>query len=72
MAMLDQLKLAEATPKKDQTPLGRSRRRLADALNLQIELAKADSAGTTLSRTRRRWVKNDAGGKVCFGLQQWV
>lgn len=63
MAMLDQLKLAEASPKKDRTPLGRCRRRLADALELQIELAKSDSAGTALSRTRRRWVKNDIGGK---------
>lgn len=54
MAMLDQLKLAEATPKKDRTPLGRSRRRLADALDHQIELAEADNAEITLSHTRRR------------------
>ncbi len=63
MTVLSQLKLAAATPTQDRTPVGRVRRRLLDGLDLQIELAAADGAGTTVSRTRRRWVKNDADGK---------
>ncbi len=64
MTALSQLKLAAATPTRDRTPVGRVRRRLLDGLDLQIELAAAaDGAGTTVSRTRQRWVKNDTGGK---------
>ena len=75
MAVLDQLTLASATPKRDTTPAGRFRRRLLDAVDLQIEIAKADGAGTELKRTRRRWVKNEAGGKelcsVPVRLRRW-
>jgi hypothetical protein len=63
MAVLDQLTLAAATPKKDNTPLGRFRRRLVEALDVQLDIANADSAGTVFTRSRQRWVKNEAGGK---------
>ncbi len=63
MTALSQLKLASATSTRERTPIGRVRRRRLDDFDLQIELAAADGADTTLSRTPRRWVKNDAGGK---------
>ena len=63
MTMLEQLKLADATPKKDRSPTARLCRKLLDALDLQIDLAEADGAETEVKRTRQRWVSNDAGGK---------
>ena len=63
MAMLDQLTLASATPKRDTTPIGRFRRRLTDGLDLQIEIAMADAAGAVFRRNRQRWIKTDTGGK---------
>ncbi len=43
MAVLDQLKLSSETPKKDISPLGRFRRRLVEAIELQMEIAKTIS-----------------------------
>ena len=57
MVVLDQLKLSSETPKKDISPLGRFRRRLVEAIELQMEIARADLAGVTLTRTRQRRVK---------------
>ena len=75
MAMLDQLTLASATPTRDKTPTGRFRRRMAEALDLQIDIAKADGAGTEFRRTRQRWIKTEAGGKelreVPVRLKRW-
>jgi hypothetical protein len=75
MAMLDQLTLASATPKRDTTPIGRFRRRLIDGLDLQIEMAKADAAGADFRRNRQRWIKTETGGKelreVPVRLRRW-
>ena len=75
MPMLDQLTLASATPSRDKTPTGRFRRRLVEALDLQIEIAKADASGTDFRRSRQRWIKTEAGGKelreVPHRLRRW-
>lgn len=74
MAMLDQLTLASATPKRDATPIGRFRRRLIDGLDLQIEMAKADAAGADFRRNRQRWIKTETGKElreVPVRLRRW-
>ena len=76
MAVLDQLKITNVTQKKDTSPVGRFRRRLVDALELQIDLAKADGSGVPLNRTRQRWVRNEPDGKkelrqVPVRLRRW-
>ena len=52
MAVLDQLKLTNATPRREASPVERFRRRLVDAIQLQIELANADLAGRPLNLKR--------------------
>ncbi len=63
MAILDQIRVTSATPQRSASPVARFRRRLAEALELQIELAKADEVGQALTRTRKRWVKGPSGEK---------
>jgi len=76
MAVLDQFKLTNLAPKRDTSPVGRFRRRLIEALELQVELAKADQAGTQLNRTRPRRVKVGPNGErelrnVPVRLRRW-
>jgi hypothetical protein len=63
MTVLSQFNISSATPQKDNSPIGRFRRRLTDAIGVQIDLAKAENSGETLSRTRQRWVKDPASGE---------
>jgi hypothetical protein len=55
MSVLNQFTLTNATPRKDNSPVGRFRRRLSDAISVQIDLAKAEISGEALNRTRQRW-----------------
>ena len=76
MAVLDQLKLTNATPRREASPVERFRHRLVDAIQLQIELANADLAGRPLNRTRKRWVKDKATGQkelreIPLRLRRW-
>jgi len=76
MAVLDQLRITDASPRRDLSPTGRFRRRLVEALRLQIQLANADSAGVPLNRTRQRWVKTGEKGEkelrqVPVRLRRW-
>ena len=76
MAVLDQLKLTNATPRREASPVERFRRRLVDAIQLQVELANADLAGRPLSRTRQRWVKDKTTGQkelreIPLRLRRW-
>ena len=76
MAVLDQLKLTNATPRREASPVEHFRRRLVDAIQLQIELANADLSGRPLNRTRRRWVKDKATGQkelreIPVRLRRW-
>ena len=76
MPVLDQLKLSDASPRKDLSPVAQFRRRLVDALRVQIELAEADKVGVPLNRTRQRWIKNGTNGEkelthVPVRLRRW-
>ena len=75
MAVLDQLSLSNAAPQRDMSPIGRFRRKIIEAIDLQIAMAEAHAAGTDLKRTRKRWIKNDAGVKelqeVPLRLRPW-
>ena len=48
MAILDQLKLSNVARGKENSPVLRFRRRLIEAIQVQIDLAKADIAGQPL------------------------
>ncbi|MGA9599131.1 MAG: DUF6641 family protein [Methylocystis sp.] len=63
MAILDQLKLSNAARGKQNSPVQRFRHRLIEAIQVQIDLAKADIADQPLQRTRRKWVKVGAAGE---------
>ena len=76
MAVLDQLKPTSETPKRDISPKGRFRRRLVEAIELQMEIAKADLAGVPLTRTRQRRVRVGPNGEsalreVPLKLRRW-
>ena len=75
MAVLDQLSLSNAAPKRDTSPTGRFRRKIIEAIDLQIAMVEAQAAGTELKRTRSRRVKNEAGVKelreVPVRLRPW-
>jgi hypothetical protein len=62
MAIIDQLQLNDSKPQKDKSPIGRFRRRLVRAIELQIELAAAEIAGQPHSLSRKRWVANKFTG----------
>ncbi len=62
MSILSQFKIIDARVQKDNSPIARFRRRLAEAIELQIQLAAAEATGQTFRRTRQRWVKNKATG----------
>lgn len=75
MAVLDQLTLSNAVPKRDTSLVGRFRRRLVEAIDLQIAMAEAEATGAEFRRMRGRWVKNDAGVKkrreVPLRVRKW-
>lgn len=75
MAVLDLLSLSDAAPKRDTSPTGRFRRKIMEAIDLQIAMVEAQAAGTELKRTRNRRVKNEAGVKelreVPVRLRPW-
>ena len=75
MAVLDQLTLSNAAPRRDTSPTGRFRRRIIEAIGLQIAMAEAEAKGTEFEPTRNRWIKNDAGvkeqKKVPLRLTRW-
>jgi hypothetical protein len=62
LSILSQFKIIDAPIRKDKSPVARFRRRLADAIDLQIQLAAAESGGQTFRRSRQRWVKNQETG----------
>jgi hypothetical protein len=62
MTVLSQFTLTNATPRKDNSPVGRFRRRVSDAISVQIDLAKAEISGEALNRTRQRWVTDPTTG----------
>ena len=63
MSILYQLKITAASPKKDASPIGRFRRRMVEAIDLQIEIANADATGQAFTRTRQKWVKSGTKGE---------
>ena len=63
MSVLSQFTLSNASSRKDNSPVGRFRRRLSDAIVVQIDLAKAEISGDALNRTRQRWIKDPATGE---------
>lgn len=76
MAGLDQLKLTAASPLKGASAIDRFRQRMTDAINLQIDIAKADAAGEAFSPLRQKWVKNAATGdkelrNVPIPIRRW-
>ena len=62
MSILSQFKIIDAPVRKDKSPVARFRRRLSDAIDLQIQLAAAESAGQTFRKSRQRWVKDKTTG----------
>jgi hypothetical protein len=62
MPILDQLNITDLSPKALSSRAERFRRRLISEIDLQIEIAKADAAGETLSLTKKRRIKNKATG----------
>ena len=76
MSILHQLKMTAASPKKDASPIGRFRRRMVEAIDLQIDIANADATGQAFTRTRQKWVKSAATGEkelrhVAVPLRRW-
>lgn len=76
MAIMHQFKITAAAPtKKDNTPIGKFRRRLAEALSLQIDIATADAAGQSFKRLHQKWVKGDDGERelrnVPIAIRRW-
>ena len=75
MAVLDQLTLSNAAPRRNTSLTGRFRRRIIEAIGLQIEMAEAEANGTEFQPTRNRWIKNDAGvkeqKKVPLRVSRW-
>ena len=49
MPVLDQLSLSNAAPRRDMSPTGRFRRKIIEAIELQIAMAEAQTAGTSSS-----------------------
>jgi hypothetical protein len=62
MPILDQLNITDLSPKTQSSRVERFRRRLISEIDLQIEIAKADAAGQTLSLTKKRRIKNKTTG----------
>jgi hypothetical protein len=62
MPILDQLNITDLSPKALSSRVERFRRRLISEIDLQIEIAKADAAGETLSLTKKRRIKNKTTG----------
>jgi hypothetical protein len=62
MSIMQQFKLTSADGRKDTSPIGRFRRRLAKAVELQIDLANAEIAGQPFERTRKHWAHDKATG----------
>jgi hypothetical protein len=63
MPILDQLNITDLSPPAQSSRVERFRRRLISAIDLQIEIAKADAAGQTLSLTKKRRVKDKTTGR---------
>jgi hypothetical protein len=63
MPILEQLKVTDVSPQTRASRVDRFRRRLIGAIDLQIEIAKADAAGQTLNLTRKRRVKDKTTGR---------
>ncbi|MDK9721300.1 MAG: hypothetical protein OEL53_08970 [Rhodospirillales bacterium] len=65
MGHLDKLKLSEK-PRQvaEATTEGRMRRKLADAINMQIGAAEAMLKGEAFNPRRTRWVKDEATGEA--------
>ena len=62
MPVLDHLTFSNAAPKRDTSPAGRFRRRMIEAIDTQLAMVEAVTAGT-VRRTRQRRIKTEAGGK---------
>jgi hypothetical protein len=71
MPILDQLNITDLSPPAQSSRIERFRRRLISAIDLQIEIAKADAAGQTLSLTKRRRVKDKTTGTGCSCAREW-
>jgi hypothetical protein len=64
MPILDQLNITDLSPQAQTLRIDRFRRRLISAIDLQIEIAKADAAGQTLNLTKKRRVKDKMTGRT--------
>jgi hypothetical protein len=62
MSILHQFALSNVAPQRDRSPIGRFRRRLVTAVELQIDLANSSISGESVQKTRERWVKNKITG----------
>jgi hypothetical protein len=62
MSILEQFKLTSGENRKDISPIGRFRRRLAKAVELQLDLANAEIAGQPFEKTRKHWTHDKATG----------
>ena len=76
MSLLEQLSLSNtAAPKPDRSPTGRFRSKIIEAIDLQIAMAEAQTAGTEIRPTRTRAFRNNAGERerreVAIRLRPW-
>ena len=76
MSIMHQFKLANVTPKKGSSAVERFRHKMTDAIELQIDIAKADAAGQAFTRLQQRWVRTDKNGdkelrNVPIPIRRW-
>ena len=76
MPFLDQLDVTSASPARDRSPIGRFRRRLANAIRVQIQLAQAEQEGRSLDLTKQRWVRSAPGApkelkQITLRVRRW-
>ena len=64
MSILSKLDLKSVTRANKQDPIQQRRRKLADGIAEQVNVAAAAAEGNTYEVTRKTWVKNEQGEKV--------
>lgn len=64
MSILSKLDLKSVTRANKQDPIQQRRRKLADGIAEQMNVAAAAADGHTYEVTRKTWVKNEQGEKV--------
>ena len=64
MSILSKLDLKSVTRANKQDPIQQRRRKLADGIAEQMNVAAAAAGGNTYEVTRKTWMKNEQGEKV--------